>query len=54
VLEDNPSLHALPGERMAKVYPRARVRALEQTDLYRLPEACPWSIDQVLDADFLP
>ena len=54
VLEDNPSLRGLPAERLAKAYARARVKALEETGLYRLPEACPWTIEQVLDAEFLP
>jgi Domain of unknown function DUF29 len=54
VLEDNPSLRGLPGERLVTVYPRARMKALEETGLYRLPEACPWTIAEVLDAGFLP
>ena len=34
--------------------PVARERALLETGLYRLPEACPWTIEQILDEDFLP
>jgi len=32
----------------------ARRKALDETGLYRLPEACPWTIEQVLDKDILP
>jgi hypothetical protein len=54
VLEDNPSLRALPAERLPKAYANARVRALEETRLYHLPEACPWDADQILSPKFLP
>jgi hypothetical protein len=54
VLEDNPSLRALPAERLPKAYANARVRALEETGLYHLPEACPWDADQILSPKFLP
>jgi Domain of unknown function DUF29 len=54
VLEDNPSLRALPAERLPKAYANARVRALEETGLYHLPEACPWDADQILFPKFLP
>jgi hypothetical protein len=54
VLDDNPSLRALPAERLPKVYVRARAKALEETGLYHLPEACPWGADEILSPDFLP
>jgi hypothetical protein len=54
VLEDNPSLHALPAEKLNKAYANARSKALDETGLYRLPESCPWRIEEILDHGFLP
>lgn len=55
-LEDSPSLaHDLP-ELFAWAYPRARRDAADETGLplAAFPEACPWSLDQVLDGHFWP
>jgi hypothetical protein len=54
LISESPSLHALPADYLPKAYARARVKAHDETGLYRLPEACPWTIEQILDADFLP
>jgi hypothetical protein len=54
VLEDSRSLKAYPAECLPKAYARARTKALDETGLLRLPDACPWTIEQVLDGDFLP
>jgi Domain of unknown function DUF29 len=54
VLEDNPSLRSLPGEALAKAFANARPIALEETGLLKLPEVCQWSIDEVLDDEWLP
>jgi hypothetical protein len=54
LIEESPSLRALPAERLPKAYANARVRALEETGLYHLPEACPWDADQILSPKFLP
>jgi Domain of unknown function DUF29 len=54
LLEESPSLRRLPAEYLPKAYARARQKALAETGLYRLPEACPWAIEQILDSDFLP
>jgi len=54
LLTDNPSLRAYPAEALPKAYTRARLRALDETGLLRLPEACPWTIDEILADDFLP
>jgi hypothetical protein len=54
LLEDSPSLRAYPAECLAKAYARARAKALDETGLLRLPEACPWTIEDVLAEDFLP
>jgi hypothetical protein len=53
LLEDNPSLRAYPEECLPKAYARARTKALDETGLLRLPEACPWTIDEILADDFL-
>ena len=53
VLDDNPSLRNYPAEYLPEAYTAARRKALDETGLYRLPEVCPWTIEQVLDKDFL-
>jgi len=53
LLKKNPSLRPYPGEYLPEAYPVAREKALLETGLYRLPETCPWTIDQVLADDFL-
>ena len=54
LVEDSPSLKAQIGEVMAKEYRWARSKAQDQTTGYRFPEACPFTVEQVLDDDFLP
>jgi Domain of unknown function DUF29 len=54
LLEESPTLRPLPAECLPKAYARARRKALAETGLYRLPEACPWTIEQILTEDFLP
>jgi hypothetical protein len=55
-LERNPSMqHAWP-EMLAWAYAKARQLAASETGLPRatFPEACPWTIAQLQDEDFLP
>jgi hypothetical protein len=54
LLEDSPSLRAYPLECLPKAYARARMKALDETGLLRLAETCPWTIEEILDGDFLP
>jgi hypothetical protein len=56
LIEESPSLHDLPAERLARAYARARVQAMEQTGLplVTFPEVCPWAVTQVLDEEFWP
>jgi Domain of unknown function DUF29 len=54
MLDDSPSLRAHPAECLPKAYVRARMKALDETGLLRLPEVCPWTIEEILDGDFLP
>jgi hypothetical protein len=55
VLEDSPSLrnHAL--KQIESVYRRAVQVALAETGLnITLPDRCPFTLDQILDNDYLP
>ena len=54
LIKKNPSLSAYPGEYLPEAYPVARRRALTETALLRLPETCPWTVDEFLAEDFLP
>ena len=54
LIEESPSLRSLPAEYLPKAFPWARRKALALTGLERLPEASPWTIEQILDPDFLP
>jgi Domain of unknown function DUF29 len=54
--ESRASLEAESRRQFAKQYARARRKASRETGLplATFPEACPWSLAQVLDADFWP
>ena len=56
LLRDSPSLRRLVPEALTDVYPSARSIASHETHLPldTFPSACPWTVDQVLDADFWP
>jgi hypothetical protein len=56
ILEDSPSLAALPAEILESEYRKARRKALRDTRLppERVPEASPFSVDQAVDPDFWP
>ena len=56
VLEDNPSLRSELPDCVAKAYPRARKEAIAETGLLcsPWPDACPWSLEQILDEEWLP
>jgi hypothetical protein len=55
-MEDLPSLAPELETLAAWAYPRARRDAAQETGLplATFPEACPWPVDRVLDADFWP
>jgi uncharacterized protein DUF29 len=55
-LADNLSLREYPARALAGTYQYARQQAALETELplATFPDACPWSIAQVLDEDFLP
>jgi hypothetical protein len=56
ILEDSPSLAALPAEILDEEYARARRKAMRDTGLppERIPEDCPFSAKQALGPDFWP
>jgi hypothetical protein len=56
ILEDSPSLAPTVPELLARRYPLARQNAADETGLPlpTFPVACPWTPEQVLDADFWP
>ena len=54
IVKDSPSLQAQLGEVMAAEYRWARSKAQDQTLGCVFPEACPFTVEQVSDDDFLP
>jgi hypothetical protein len=59
-LSKYPSLKSYVDEAFGYAYVTARVRAIEQmkletdAEIRRVPERCEWTLEQVLDPDFLP
>jgi len=49
-----PSLRQYPAQVLTKSYGAGRRVAMAETGITELPEACPWSIEQILDHDFWP
>ncbi|MGV3491028.1 MAG: DUF29 domain-containing protein [Devosia sp.] len=56
LLRDSPSLKSFPGKVFEDEYPWSRDKAAEETTifLHLFPETCPYTIEQILDPDFLP
>ena len=56
LLQRNPSLRPTLPDVLHQNYSHARLMALDETDLPDsiLPATCPWSIQQILDENFLP
>jgi hypothetical protein len=54
VIRRNPSLRTYPATALADAYQDGRDVAEAETGLLDLPEACPWTIEQVLDRSFWP
>lgn len=56
LLTESPSLKPYPATQIAKRYPRARDKAAEETTIFlkHFPKTCPYSVEQILDPDFLP
>ena len=55
-LDDNPSLKPLVPSSLSAAYRDAVLEAIAETGLpaSTFPDACPWSIEQTLDAGFWP
>ncbi len=55
-IEDMPSLKRLldDPEAIAKAYSRGRRDAMKETGINNLPKNCPFTIEQVLDSNYLP
>src|SRR3954471_6119326 len=51
LLEDSPSLVPYAAAELAYAYTRGCEDAKDETGLLHLPQACPWSIEQVLNID---
>jgi uncharacterized protein DUF29 len=56
LLEDEPGLKPLVDQALARAYQYAREDASDETHLpiETFPEVCPWTLAQILDADFWP
>lgn len=56
IVRDSPSLRGYPAEVFFDQYLGARLRAAKETgiDFTLFPEACPFTVDQALDDDFMP
>jgi len=56
LLHQNLSLHATVPAVIAESYPHARLMALDETEepSTTFPETCPWTSEQVLEAEFWP
>jgi Domain of unknown function DUF29 len=55
-IEDSPSLGGYPGEVFERCYRAAREQAAAETGMQKssFPGASPYTVEQVLDPDFLP
>ncbi|MBE9189612.1 DUF29 domain-containing protein [Gloeocapsopsis crepidinum LEGE 06123] len=55
-LEDSPSLKDCPAQVLEASYQRARRQAAKQTGMHlsTFPEECPYSLELVLDENWLP
>jgi hypothetical protein len=56
IVEDSVTLRQVPMERLAVIYQRTRRGAVDEPGLplSTFPETCPWTVEQLLDDDFLP
>ena len=56
ILEGSPSLRSYPAQIMDLSQISARLMAADETgiDFTLFPEACPFTVEQILDPDFMP
>jgi hypothetical protein len=55
-IQDSPSLKSYPIDQLEESYQRTRHQAAKQTEMLisAFPEECPYSLELVLDEDWLP
>jgi hypothetical protein len=55
IFEDSGSVRAFVQENLARIYREAARDALSEMGRYQgLPVHCPWTVENILDTDFLP
>jgi iron-sulfur cluster repair protein YtfE (RIC family) len=56
IVADSPSLRSLPAQLLEKTYVKARRLDPENpvVESRAFPEICPWTVEQILDEDWLP
>jgi hypothetical protein len=54
LIEESPSLTSYPASVLTRAYADGRAKAAAETDLLDLPDACPWTVPQLLDPEFWP
>ena len=56
LVEDMPSLKRFleTPEALAKAYRRGRRDAIQETEIENFPQDCPFSLEEILDRDYLP
>lgn len=54
VIKDSPSLRPFAAQVLADAFDAGRQRAENETGLLNLPDACPWSVEAIMSADFWP
>jgi hypothetical protein len=54
LIAESPTLVPYPAIKLAEAYGHGREDAEAETGLVDLPQACPWTIEQVLDRNFWP
>lgn len=54
ILKDSPSLNEFFAGLLSSSYAQGKKWAALETGLKRLPDECPYSLEQIMQADFLP
>lgn len=54
VLKDSPSLRPFAAQVLPDAYAAGRERAENETGVTKLPEASPWSVEEIMNRDFWP
>ena len=54
VLAGSPSLRVMVEDAIPRPYHTARIQVLEEDGLFRIPDRCEWTGEEVLDPAYLP